>query len=344
MILGFYWNTAKYHCFFVIEWLLILLSSCSTLFIVFVILVVFFIIKHHLRIQKYQIIRRTADKKFVPGKTAAYFQGYYEKSYPFIPTTHPVTVQVGKILDDVNSISKASCDSLSPSSTTTFERKSMQADSYRRRSFDDRLFRRPKDVDLKRKESPLTLAGVLNLESPESRPSSRGSTHYNLPIVDNVYLHSEYLHDEDDDEPIINFDQEMNPTEGASGYGSLRFQLQYDSSVPELLITVKHALDLPSINTDSNERVNSYVNLCLVPEDFLWKRTRVINNESDPVFNEKFEIRDVLHHKLREYLVCFYVMDSHCLLGERVIGKVLYPLSDLRAEQIVDVCKEISPP
>ena len=82
-------------------------------------------------------------------------------------------------------------------------------------------------------------------------------------------------------------------------------------------MVVKNAFDLQPAVDVTSDAVNSYVNLCLVPEDFLWKRTRVVENDSDPVFEETFRIRDVLYHKLREYTLCLFVMDTHpvlCLL------------------------------
>lgn len=112
----------------------------------------------------------------------------------------------------------------------------------------------------------------------------------------------------------------------------------------ETVSTVKHAFDLRPVVDVTSDVVNSYVNLCLVPEDFLWQRTHVVENNRDPIYDEKFCIQDVLYHKLREYTLCLYVMDSHPLLGERPIGKILYPLSELRAEKAVDVCQELSPP
>ena len=175
------------------------------------------------------------------------------------------------------------------------------------------------------------------------------------------YAHSDFFPEEDrnasplptagpqqqkqpEDQQIISYDQDSSPKLSRhKNLSYLSFTLEYKPDVPKLIITVLNAFDLQPLS-DSNGEVNCYVNLCLVPEDFLWQRTKVIEKDCDPMFSETFEIRDVLYHKLREYTLCFYVMDSHRVLGDRVIGKVLYPLSELRAEQVVDVCKELSPP
>jgi len=165
----------------------------------------------------------------------------------------------------------------------------------------------------------------------------------------NVYSHSHLLQNTDNDvtlviDPVISYDQEDGPSSPVSTLGSLSFLLQYNATDPELLITVKHATDLPTSTGNTNGSINTYVNLCIVPEDFLWKRTRVIDNDRDPVFNETFQIKDVLYHKLREYTICFYVMDCHPIMGERPIGKVMYPLSDLRVETTLNITQDLIAP
>ena len=212
-------------------------------------------------------------------------------------------------------------------------------------------------------------SGFVSLESQqnsgyESPPSlsleqaSRASTSVTIANAGTYYSHSEFFSDDDssslnpstctDTENVVSYDQEPDYKTTVrsqhQGPAFLNFQLQYHASVPELVVVVKNAFDLqPTVDVTSNE-VNSYVNLCLVPEDFLWKRTRVVENDSDPVYEETFRIHDVLYHKLREYTLCLFVMDSHPLLGERPIGRIVYPLSELRADQAVDVCQELSPP
>ena len=341
--------------FFFLGWLLIILVSCSTILALTAVIGMIFIVKYRFRVRKYKKISGNINKKFVPGKIEAYFQGNYEKSYSIVPKTYPTTVQEFRDPYKGKSCYKTSSMHQGKVSFNKYKHESIQEPFNLSKSLDDRLFRKtfhsPKDAEIKRLGS---LPGDgLNLAVTDSRRGSRtssfneGYTNSEILLNENsVYSHCEFLegvHEECVNEPVISYDQEYIPTDKSVGYGSLSFMLQYDASVPELLIRVKRALDLPSVTGDIDKPVNSYVNLCLVPEDFLWKRTQVIENDRDPVFNTTFEIRDVLHHKLREYILCFYVMDKN-VLGERVIGKILYPLSDLRAEQIIDVCKELSPP
>ena len=176
--------------------------------------------------------------------------------------------------------------------------------------------------------------------------------------AETYYSHSEFFSDDEtsslhpstctETDNVVSYDQEPDyktiVRSQHQGPAFLNFQLQYHASVPELMVVVKNAFDLQPAVDVTSDAVNSYVNLCLVPEDFLWKRTRVVENNSDPVFEETFRIRDVLYHKLREYTLCLFVMDTHPVLGERPIGRIVYPLSELRADQAVDVCQELSPP
>ena len=160
-----------------------------------------------------------------------------------------------------------------------------------------------------------------------------------------VYLHSSLLGDTvdqpDNVEHVFSYDQNSGSQAKRYPYGALLFSFLYDAVVTELTISVKRAIDLPTLDEDQ-EYVNSYVNVCIVPEDFYWQRTSVVENTSDPIFNETFHIPDVLHHKLRQYSLCFLVMDSNKVYGERLIGKVIVPLSDLRAGVTTEMCKELA--
>ena len=160
-----------------------------------------------------------------------------------------------------------------------------------------------------------------------------------------IYIHSSFLPPDEEhspEDPVVSFDQDSRELHKPTPFpGALRFALKYNSEEHILIISVKQAFELPMLDDGPGATVNCYVNLTLVPEDFLWKRTRVVEKTRQPVFNETFEIHDVLYHKLREYLLCFFLMDSHVTKGERVIGKVTYPLSDLRAGIEVDACIEL---
>ena len=122
--------------------------------------------------------------------------------------------------------------------------------------------------------------------------------------------------------------------------GLLYFSLFYDSFATQLTLTIQRATDLP--RSEKQAVLSPYVKFCVIPKDFFWQQTTVKESTTNPVFNQSFHIKDVLHHKLRQYSICFLVMDSRKTQGEGVIGKVMVPLSDLAANVAIEMCKEIS--
>jgi len=354
------------------EWLLILLSAFSIILLVLVLLFLATVIRNCLRRRKYDQIKPKG--KYVPGKVIAYFKGNDERNLSMIPKTYPAVMQTGnplltaswKVIPHTTSGgSSASSNHRTSSVCSKVNEQRSLVSQYAFQAIGENLQRKsartgPVPVEMRRIRSPLT--EMKTDETTSQRSSRSGSvgeiiksdefSKVTTDTCDQVYSHSEFLIDmdnagpfEDPESPVISYDQDNYPVvPKPPGPGSLFFMLEYNSQVPELLVTIKSGLDLPPVSGDVNSPLNSYVNFCLVPEDFLWQRTNVITNDKDPVFNETFRIRDVLYHKLREYTLCFFVMDCTQMMGERVIGKVLYPLSDLRAEDKIEVCKELSSP
>ena len=122
--------------------------------------------------------------------------------------------------------------------------------------------------------------------------------------------------------------------------GLLYFSLFYDPFATQLTLTIQRATDLPKF--EKQAVLSPYVKFCVIPKDFFWQQTTVKESTTNPVFNQSFQIKDVLHHKLRQYSICFLVMDSRKTQGEGVIGKVMVPLSDLAANVAIEMCKGIS--
>ena len=138
-----------------------------------------------------------------------------------------------------------------------------------------------------------------------------------------VYIHSDLLGEPASPEAdtkahVVSYDQENGLLSGL-----LYFSLCYDPMVTELVITIKRATDLPTYEDQSV--LNPYINFCLVPEDFYWQQTTVAEATTNPIFNKVFHIPDVLHHKLRQYSICFLVMDSTKTNGDRVIWQSYGP-------------------
>ena len=163
-----------------------------------------------------------------------------------------------------------------------------------------------------------------------------------------VYLHSQLLEESppadvpDDHMTVVSYDQQaLSESLNELNLGELHFSLVYEASRMQLLIFVKEAINLPQSIGLGEARV--YVSMCVIPEDFLWKRTKVVSAGLSPQFDEHFVIPDVLHHKLREYSICFFVMQERSgdVQGDQIIGRVVYALSDLRAGQRVETHVEL---
>eukprot|EP00794_Sanderia_malayensis_P010035 gene10035-11061_t len=168
--------------------------------------------------------------------------------------------------------------------------------------------------------------------------------------ADEVYLHSMLLRDRTSGQAdfvakdhVVSYDQDGEGVcyEEEHPNGALDLSLFYDSEASTLAVLVNKVFNLPlggSIPREENFDV--YVNFCIVPEDFYWQKTGAVSGTRSPVFNQTFHITDVLHHKLRQYTLCFLVMNSSGV-QESVLGKVMVPLSELRAGMLLSMCKEL---
>lgn len=195
-----------------------------------------------------------------------------------------------------------------------------------------------------------------------SRQSSRGSSfksedfdidHRESAIQSkDVYIHSSLIQAESPecedkegqfvpDDHLISYDQETDEkdTDSTHQKGALMVSLYYDLESSELNVVVRQAINLPLVAT-KEEDLDVYVNFCLVPEDFYWQRTISVQQTRNPMFNQTFQIFDVLHHKLRQYTICFLVMGASGF-QEMLLGKVMIPLSELRGGIEVEMCREL---
>eukprot|EP00112_Aurelia_sp_Birch-Aquarium-sp1_P014791 Seg321.8 transcript_id=Seg321.8/GoldUCD/mRNA.D3Y31 product=Synaptotagmin-11 protein_id=Seg321.8/GoldUCD/D3Y31 len=197
-----------------------------------------------------------------------------------------------------------------------------------------------------------------------SRPSSRASSlrsepidhietepNHNILQSKEVYLHSSLLQNDNVDsndkdefmakDHIVSYDQNTEPTgeENKLTNGALIISLFYDSEASELVVTIRQAVDLP-LDYMKEAELDVHVNFCIVPEDFYWQRTVSVSQTRNPVFEQIFHVEDVLHHKLRQYTLCFLVMTSSDL-QETMLGKVMVPLSELRSGIEFEMCREL---
>ena len=225
---------------------------------------------------------------------------------------------------------------------------------------DDRLINRM----IPRPKEPYNRSGsqIASTYKVSSRPSSRASSFRSdefdvdqkesvTPNKD-VYIHSSLINpelaDSEDkekqfvpDDHIVSYDQEADAksNHGIAEKGALAVTLFYDVDSSELNIVVMQAVDLP-LQDKKEEDLDIYVNFCLVPEDFYWQRTNSVQRTRNPIFDQTFQIADILHHKLRQYTLCFLVMDASGF-QETLIGKVMIPLSELRGGIMIETCKAL---
>ena len=226
--------------------------------------------------------------------------------------------------------------------------------------FDDRLISRalPKLKEPHSRSGSQLYFNYKQSSRPSSRASSLRSEDFDNYQKDNaiqsrdVYFHSSLMNTEFTtpgdkgkefvpDDHIVSYDQETDDknSRGTSPKGALIVSLFYNIDSSELNVVVKQAIDLP-LQDRREEDLDIYVNFCLVPEDFYWQRTASMLQTRNPVFNQTFQIADILHHKLRQYTLCFLVMDASSF-QETLIGKVMIPLSELRGGVQVEMCKEL---
>ncbi|KXJ25983.1 synaptotagmin-1 isoform X2 [Exaiptasia diaphana] len=136
---------------------------------------------------------------------------------------------------------------------------------------------------------------------------------------------------------VMNTSMESNsevpsPDGGTGGeLGRLRFALHYTAAKNELQVNVIKATNLPIY--DNKEGINPYVKLCLLPQQFCWQRTQIIENNPDPVYNESFVISGFSKERLHDYTLRFCVVNYHDHFTEKyaddVIGDIYLPLSSL---------------
>ncbi|XP_058951631.2 synaptotagmin-4 isoform X2 [Pocillopora verrucosa] len=131
---------------------------------------------------------------------------------------------------------------------------------------------------------------------------------------------------------LIGEDQTPSPDNPDGKLGKVRFALHYNVAKTELQVNVIKAVGLPI--TDNKEGINPLVKISLLPQQFCWQRTKIIEGTPDPVFNETFVISGFSKDRIKEYELKFRVVNFHDKFKDRyaddVIGEILFPLSELK--------------
>lgn len=131
---------------------------------------------------------------------------------------------------------------------------------------------------------------------------------------------------------LIEDDQPPSPILSEGKIGRLRFALHYNVARNELQVNIIKAVDLPVVN--NQDGINSFLKICLLPQQFCWQRTKVIEGTCDPVFNETFIISGFSKERMKEYVLQFRVINYRDWFNDRygddVIGEIHFPLSELK--------------
>lgn len=131
---------------------------------------------------------------------------------------------------------------------------------------------------------------------------------------------------------LIGADKTPSPDNVDGKLGKIRFALHYSVAKTELQVNIIKAAGLPI--TDNKEGINPLVKISLLPQQFCWQRTKIIEGTPDPVFNETFVISGFSKDRIKEYELKFRVVNFHDKFKDRyaddVIGEILFPLSELK--------------
>lgn len=124
----------------------------------------------------------------------------------------------------------------------------------------------------------------------------------------------------------------------------LEFSCFYDTASRELHITVIQVVGISTPNESFLRPPSCSVKMRILPEMLSWQWTRRISRTSNPAFNETFIVPGFVHNKLRECTVHFVVLDfDHVQDTVYVIGEVIMPLSELRANRLEKIIKRVNP-
>lgn len=140
---------------------------------------------------------------------------------------------------------------------------------------------------------------------------------------------------------LIEEDKTSSPDNMEESRGRIRFALHYNFAKTELQVNIIKAINLPI--ADNKQGINPMVKLSLLPQQFCWQRTKVIEGTADPVFNETFVISGFSKDRIKEYELKFRVVNFRDNFKERygddVIGEILFPLSELK---MIENCPSFS--
>jgi len=310
---------------------IVLLGFFSLLFFIMVAFLSYSVVKETLRKRKYCQYGYEKQDQFISGKMKAYFHSDY---HMVVPKAYPKAVQSRPFRHISEDLSNSQCSDDSflqlNDSWGTEER------NFPIRNIEQRVF--PTFTTYSRPK--ISEGGSLERKLIKSKKKNTDKNYFSdtLSVCSTFQDNNTTTNFE---EPLFNYNvQKPMLYESHFSPGLLSFSLQYVPETVELKIKIKQAFDLQKVDHSPKTEINSYAMFCLIPEDFSWQRTVTIKNSRDPIFNEEFIFADILYHKLREYTLMVFAMDLE--EGERPIGKLMYPLSDIPQNCCIEITKELT--
>lgn len=272
-------------------------------------------------------VQETKNRSFSGSSAPRY---YYHRLCNF---SDELVNSDGKKNFDESSISEDDMDNRSRDKSQAGAKNVEESDSSTHASLEDNLDK-TEDEGEKELESPksdLPSCGASSednspvKESKASKPSTPEKKHLNLLEANSNGSALKGI-------GLIEEDKVSSPDNTDENRGRIRFALHYNVAKTELQVNIIKAINLPI--TDNKQGINPMVKLSLLPQQFCWQRTKIVDGTPDPIFNETFVISGFSKDRIQDYELKFRVVNFQDTFKERygddVIGEILFPLSELK--------------
>lgn len=267
-------------------------------------------------------VQETKNRGFSGPAQARY---YYHRLCNF--TSEAINGDVKTNYDD-SSISEDDTENRSREKSTIDSPDVDETDSSTHASLEDNLDKSEDEVD--REEKGVKNEKDSGISGEENSPAKRNKE--NKQDTPEKRGHDSSKEIDLKEFGLISENKSPSPSDTGGHRGRIRFALHYNVLKNELQVNIIKATNLPI--TDNKEGINPMVKLSLLPQQFCWQRTKVIEGTPDPVFNETFVISGFSKDRIKEYELKFRIVNFHDTFKERygddVIGEILFPLSELK--------------
>lgn len=271
-------------------------------------------------------VQETKNRSFSGPSPARY---YYHRLCNF---SNEVTNDDVKTNYDESSISEDDADNRSREKSTAGTADIVTSDSSTHASLEDNLDKTEDEVE---EELGRTRSGKgdSGISGEENSPAKRKKENkHDSPEKRHLKLPEDNSKENLNQVGLIEEDKTPSPDNTEANRGRIRFALHYNVAKTELQVNIIKAINLPI--ADNKQGINPMVKLSLLPQQFCWQRTKVIEGTPDPVFNETFVISGFSKDRIKEYELKFRVVNFQDTFKERyaddIIGEILFPLSEIK--------------